>query len=96
MNKITITKSNQVYRVDGQTYTDLSLAWSAAVALAGDGGEVAAAANFTVEEFATLRTLHHLVNGQDAEPVSWRFAHPGFPMQDAIYESRARRGWGSR
>jgi hypothetical protein len=90
VNKITISKSNGSYRVDGQTLPTLEMAWNAALKLAGDGGEVLACTSFTAEEFATLRQLHWQLNEPDGEPTVWRFAQPGFPVQDAIYNDRIR------
>jgi hypothetical protein len=87
VNKITIRKNGHgSYLVDGQTYTELAMAWNAALKLAGDGGEVGAASDFTLAEFDELRQLHR----QLSEPTVWRFAQPGFPVQDAIYNDRIR------
>jgi hypothetical protein len=66
------------------------VAWNQAVKLAGDGGEVAADTAFTDAEFAYLVTLRERMSRPDDEPVSWQFAHPGFPVQDAIYAERTR------
>jgi hypothetical protein len=66
MSKVTIRKNDHHYLVDGQTYTDLAQAWQSAVALAGQGGEVAACTSFTDAEFARLVLLRQ--QGQEARP----------------------------
>jgi hypothetical protein len=90
VSKVTIHKNGLAYIVDGQVSWALDVAWNQAVKLAGDGGEVAADASFTDAEFAYLVTLRQLTNRPDDEPVSWQRFHPGFPVQDAIYDSRVR------
>jgi hypothetical protein len=91
MNKITIRKNGHgSYLVDGQTLPTLEMAWNAALKLAGDGGEVGAGTSLSDAEFAQLVALRQGMNQPDGEPVVWRFAQPGFPVQDAIYNDRIK------